>query len=139
MNDEEFKTGASQPTDLPSCEHLSDEDYCQFHHAVLKLVSAAIEAESLFLPPDLYCKYKGFLKLSDRAYRKMQIRSVEVFTADVREMYHSYRAQAENNYRLLCKLITSAYKQTTSPEEREGLKKLIEGIKEIIEQQTEKQ
>lgn len=132
MNNEEQKAEVKQMMDSLVCEHLNDEKFCLFHRAVLELVSAAVKEGTFFLPMDLYCKYKGFVELSCKMFQKMQSDSqAELFFADWEEMYHCYRTQTETQYRILCGLIVSTYQNTTIPEERETLKSVIDGIRNI--------
>lgn len=51
--------------------------------------------------------------------------------ADWKGMYHCYRTQAKTQYRILCRLVVSAYQKITIPEERETLKSIIDGIRSI--------
>lgn len=135
MNNEKQTADINQQVNSLSCEHLSDEAYCRFHCAVLTLVSAAVKEERLFIPRNLYCQYKGFVKLSCKTHRAMQIdEATEKPGMDLKEMYHCYRTQAEEHYRILCRLVVSAYQKATIPEERENLHKLIEGIRLVVEQ-----
>lgn len=60
MNNEEQKVEVKQMMDSLVCEHLNDEKFCQYHRAMLELVSTAAKEGMSFLPLDLYCKYKGF-------------------------------------------------------------------------------
>lgn len=129
MNDEKQQTEIKQMMDSLVCENLSDEQYCMYHRAMLELFSVANKEENLLLPMDLYCKYKGFVKLSDKTYREIQACDWRNGALnDLEEMYHCYRTQAETQYRILCGLIVSTYQNTTIPEERETLKSIIDGI-----------
>ena len=100
--------------------------------AVLELISTVVKEGMSFLPLDLYCKYKGFVELSCKMFQKMQSdNQAELFFADWEEMYHYYRTQTETQYRILCRLVVSAYQKTTIPEESETLKSIIDGIHSI--------
>lgn len=117
------------------CENLTDEDYCQFHRTVLTRVSAAVKEGQLILPTRLYCEYKGFVELSCNMYRNVQSgKGTELPGAALIDMFRCYRTQAEEQYRMLCRLIVSAYHNTTIPEEREALKNLINDMHRFIEQ-----
>lgn len=129
MNYEEQKAEVKQMMDSLVCEHLNDEKFCQFHCAVLELISTTVKEQTLFLPMDFYCKYKGFVELSCKMLQKRQPDNQrDLSFADWEEMYHCYRTQAETQYRILCGLIVSTYQNTTIPEERETLKSIIDGI-----------
>lgn len=132
MNNEEQKAEVKQMMDSLACEHLNDEKFCQYHRAVLELVSTAAKEGTLFLPMDLYYKYKGFVELSCKMFQKMQSdNQAELPFANWKEMYHCYRTQTETQYRILCRLVVSAYQKTTIPEESETLKSIIDGIHSI--------
>lgn len=133
MNNEEQNTEVKQLMDSLVCEHLDDEKFCQFHHAVLELVSTAVKEQTLVLPMELYCKYKGFVGLSCKIYRKMQIGDWGDMPSDhLKEMYYCYRKQADEQYGIVCRLVASAYQKTISSEEREALKNIINNIHGII-------
>lgn len=135
MNNEKQQAEVKQMMDSLVCEHLNDEKFCQFHCSVLTLVSTAVKEERLFIPTNLHCQYKGFVKLSCKMYRAMQTGEVtEKPGMDLKEMYRCYRTQAEEHYRILCRLVVSAYQKTAIPNERENLHKLIEGIRLVVEQ-----
>ena len=132
MNNEEQKVEVKQMMDSLVCEHLNDEKFCQYHRALLELVSTAAKEGMSFLPLDLYCKYKGFVELSCKMFQKMQSdNQAELFFADWEEMYHCYRTQTETQYRILCRLVVSAYQKTTILEESETLKSIIDDIHSI--------
>jgi hypothetical protein len=132
MNNEEQKVEVKQMMDSLVCEHLNDEKFCQYHRAMLELVSTAAKEGMSFLPLDLYCKYKGFVELSCKMFQKMQSdNQAELFFADWEEMYHCYRTQTETQYRILCRLVVSAYQKTTILEESETLKSIIDDIHSI--------
>lgn len=132
MNHEKQQTEVKLMIETLVCEHLNDEKYSQYHRAVLELVSTAAKEGTLFLPVDFYCKYKGFVELSCKMFQKMQSdNEAELSFANWKEMYHCYRTQAETQYRILCGLIVSTYQNTTIPEERETLKSIIDGIRNI--------
>ena len=132
MNHEKQQIEVKQMIETLVCEDLSDEKYCQYHCAVLELISTVVKEGMSFLPLDLYCKYKGFVELSCKMFQKMQSdNQVELPFVDWKDMYHCYRTQAETQYRILCRLIVSAYQKTTIPEERETLKSIIDGIHNI--------
>lgn len=132
MNHEKQQTEVKQMIETLVCEHLNDEKYSQYHRAVLELVSTAAKEGTLFLPVDFYCKYKGFVELSCKMFQKMQSdNQAELSFADWEEMYHCYRTQTETQYRILCRLVVATYQNTTIPEERETLKSIIDGIRNI--------
>ena len=132
MNNEEQQVEVKQIMDSLVCEHLNDEKFCQYHRAMLELVSTAAKEGMSFLPLDLYCKYKGFVELSCKMFQKMQSdNQAELFFADWEEMYHCYRTQTETQYRILCRLVVSAYQKTTILEESETLKSIIDDIHSI--------
>ena len=132
MNNEEQKVEVKQMMDSLVCEHLNDEKFCQYHRAMLELVSTAAKEGMSFLPLDLYCKYKGFVELSCKMFQKMQSdNQAELFFADWEEMYHCYRTQTETQYRILCRLVVSAYQKTTILEESETLKSIIDDTHSI--------
>lgn len=129
MNNEAQKTEASLMMESFTCEHLNDEAYCKFHHAVLALVATAIETHTIFYLLFFYCKYKGYAILADKFYKNIQMQNRAADdAATLWEMYHSYRMQTEISYRMLYRLIISTCQQTTFPEEKENLRKLIDGI-----------
>lgn len=136
MNNEEQQTEVKQMIESFVCENLSDQQYCMYHRAVLELVSVAIKEENLLLPMDLYCKYKGFVKLSDKTYREIQARDWRnEALRDLEEMYHCYRKQADEQYRIVCQWIVLQFEKSTSPNGRESPKELIEnmiGLREKI-------
>lgn len=133
MNPNTYTTDTDQQINSLICENLNDEDYCQFHRMVLTRVSAAVKEERLFLPRSLYCQYKGFVELSCKMYRSVQSgKGTELPGAALIDMFRCYRTQAEEQYRMLCRLIVSAYHNTTIPEEREVLKSIIDNIYSII-------
>lgn len=132
MNNEEQKAEVKQMMDSLVCEHLNDEKFCLFHRAVLELISTAVKVQTLFLPMDLYCNYKGFVELSCKMLQKrLPDNQRDLPFADLDVMYLCYRSQAETQYRILCGLIVSTYQNTTIPEERETLKSVIDGIRNI--------
>lgn len=132
MNNEKQQAEVKQMMDSLVCEHLNDEKFCQFHRAVLELVSTVVKEHTLILPMD-YCKYKGFVTLSCKVFQEMQSgNQVYLSFADLNDMYHCYRSQAETQYLILCRLVVSAYQKATIPEERETLKSIIDGIHSII-------
>lgn len=133
MNDEEQQTEIKQVIESFVCENLSDEQYGMYHRAVLELVSIAIKEENLLLPMDLYCKYKGFVKLSDKTYREIQARDWRNGALnDLEEMYHCYRKQADEQYRILCQFIVSEYQKGNIYDEWHSLNKLVKGINIIL-------
>lgn len=132
MNNEKQQTEVKQMMDSLVCEHLNDEKFCLFHRAVLELVSTVVKEHTLILPMD-YCKYKGFVTLSCKMFQEMQSgNQADLSFANLNDMYHCYRSQAETQYRMLCRLIALAYHNTTIPEEREELKSIIDNIHSII-------
>ena len=135
MNPNTLTTDTDQLINSLICENLNDEDYCQFHRTVLTQVSAAVKEERLCLPKRLYCQYKGFVELSCQIYRNVQTgKGTELPGAALIDMFRCYRTQAEEQYRMLCRLIVSAYHNTTIPEERETLNNLINDMHRLIEQ-----
>lgn len=131
----EEQTDVKQAMGSLVCENLSDEKFCQFHRAVLELISTTIKGKTLFLPMDLYCQYKGFVDLSCKMFQNIKSNNRrDLPFANLNDMYHCYRSQAETQYRILCQLVVSAYQKTTFPEERETLKNIINGIRQIVEQ-----
>ena len=132
MSHEKQQIEVKQMIETLVCEDLNDEKFCQYHRAVLELVSSAAKEGMSFLPLDLYCKYKGFVELSCKMFQKMQSdNQAELFFADWEEMYHCYRTQTETQYRILCRLVVATYQNTTILEERETLKSIIDGIRNI--------
>lgn len=133
MNPNTHTTDIDQQINSLICENLNDEDYCLFHRTVLTQVSVTVKEERLFLPRSLYCQYKGFVELSCKMYRNVQSgKGTELPGAALIDMFRCYRTQAEEQYRMLCRLIVSVYHNTTIPEERETLKSIIEDIHSII-------
>lgn len=72
MSHEKQQIEVKQMIETLVCEDLNDEKFCQYHRAVLELVSSAAKEGMSFLPLDLYCKYKGFVELSCKMFQKMQ-------------------------------------------------------------------
>lgn len=133
MNNEEQQTEIKQVIESFVCENLSDEQYSMYHRAVLELVSVGIKEANLPLPMDLYCKYKGFVKLSDKTYREIQAADWgDMHSEHLKDMYRCYREQTEEQYRIVCQWIVTAYHKTVLPEEREVLKSIIDDIHRII-------
>lgn len=130
MDNEKQTTDINQSVNSLTDKHLSDEAYCLFHRSVLTLVSAAMQEERLFIPANLYCRYKGFVKLSCKMYQAMQAgEATEKPGMDLKEMYHCYRTQAEAHYQALCQLIVSTCQHTAIPQERETLLNLLDRIR----------
>ncbi len=115
------------------CEHLDDEEYCRFHSAVLELITAASRKGTILLTLNFTCQYKGFVTLLNRTYRQIQKRDWSEFPPQIlKEAYHCYRQETENQYWILAQMIVSAYALSTYPEEKAGLEKLIKDIKNIV-------
>lgn len=68
----EEQTEVKQAVDSLICENLSDGKFGQFHRAVLELISTAVKEQTLFLPMELYCQYKGFVDLSCKMFQKLK-------------------------------------------------------------------
>lgn len=133
MNNEVQQPPAKHTIETFACESLNDEQYCKYHHAILALVSAGIKEANLPLPMGLYCKYKGFVELSGKVYRKIQAADWGDMHSDhLKDMYRCYREQTEEQYRIVCQWIVAAYHKTVLLEEREVLKSIIDGIHSII-------
>lgn len=135
MNDKEHQKEISQLTGLSGREQWSDETLSRFHHAALGIISATLEDRSLFLPMGVYWRYKEYVKLTDITYAKIQREESREMPADnLRGMYHSYLKQAELQYRLLYRLITSAYRLTTYSDEHDDLYDLIHAINQVTKE-----
>ena len=130
----EENTGIVQMLNSLSSECLSNEAYCHYHRAVLKLIANVLETETLFLSANLYCQYKDYVELADKAYQKAQSDNLrDLSYSDAKEMYINYRIQTEIHYATLCQILVLRYHKTVVAEERDMLCTLIEDINEIIQ------
>lgn len=131
MNRKEYQKESLLSTELSGRKLLNDEDYRHFHHAALEIISVAVESKRLFFPAETYCRYKGYVKLMDITYNKIQQGSQVVSPSNLKGMYQHYQTAAEDEYYILYQLIVSAYRRTTDPEERSYLYNLIQTINQI--------
>ncbi len=121
------------------CENLDDEEYCRFHSAVLDLITTASREGTLLLTLNFACQYKGFVTLLNRTYRQIQEKDWSEFPPQIlKESYHCYRQETENQYWILAKMIVSAHALSSYPEEKAGLEKLIRDIKSVIKKKSDK-
>ncbi len=132
MNDKECQKEISLLIESSNREQWSDEALSHFHHTALKIISVTIESEGVFLPMGVYYRYKKYVNLTDIAYANMEKKEpMEMLSDNQKEMCHNYLKQAEVQYGILCRLIASAYRLTTYPEERDNLYDLAHDINRI--------
>lgn len=97
MSHEKQQIEVKQMIETLVCEDLHDEKFCQYHRAVLELVSTAAKEGMSFLPLDLYCKYKGFVELSCKMFQKMQSdNQAELFFANWKDIIAIVLKQKHN-------------------------------------------